>query len=173
MTLTYTRDYLDQTSVLEILDLQTKEYVRATSTFPFKSATREETIKEARANPALFESHDPFNIIELNGVAAEAKDSEWTTMKTRDRRSNLRRAASAQFLERLERLRSIVAKDPLRLFCAGLLRYVLYNEPCASSVTVTQEHGDCDFDALFHYACSDRQKGRLKDAIASGEPRAY
>lgn len=173
LTIEHRRDYLEQTSVHEIVDLQTKEFVRATVRLPFKSATREETIKEYRANPSLFEGTDAPVMIELNGVSAQAKETDWLGAKMREQRSTLRRAATAQFLERLERLRAVGGSDHLQIFCTELLRYVLYNEACSSSLQVVQVHGDCAFDASFRYACSDQQKARLKKAIESGKSPGF
>jgi hypothetical protein len=168
------RDYLNQTSVLEVRDTQTKEYVRATVSLPFKSRSRTATAQEARENPDVLKDFDPATTLELNGASAVAKDSEWPRAASRDKRSTLRRAASAQFIERLERLRPIAGGagqfDPL---CARLLRYILYNEPCALSVTAEDAFGDCDFDAAFGYPCTERQKDRLKTTVAAGVPAPY
>jgi hypothetical protein len=173
MTLSDTSDYLAQTNVLEITDLETKDVARVTVRFPYKSATMKETIAEARAHPDL-ESIDLPTTIEVNGVSAHAKESEWLSERhARAARSSLRRAGSAAFLERLERLRPIAADRELMLFCIHLLRHVLYDAPCEEELQAQEAFGDCSFDASFGHPCSERQKQRIEKAVAAGEPSLY
>lgn len=161
---TQTRDYLKQISEYEIVDLQTKERLVAIVQWPYKSATRKETIEEMRAMPAV----DPTITLETGGVSVMAKESEWETPIGRERRSSLRRAATSQFLERLERLRPIIgASGKLTSFCAALLKFVLYHEACTGPVRFEPAQPDCDFDAAFRYKCSDAQKAKVQEAAKS------
>jgi hypothetical protein len=162
--LTETRDYLRQTDSYEILDLQTKERIAAIVQWPYKSATRNETIEEMRAAPAV----DPPITLESGGVSVSARESEWETPNGRERRSSLRRAATSQFLERLERMRPIIgASGMLTSFCAALLKFVLYHEACNGPIRFEPAPPDCDFDAAFRYKCSDAQKARVRQAAES------
>lgn len=173
MTLVETRDYLRQTKVLEITDLETKDVARVTVQFPFKATTLQETIVEGRAWLAT-ESIDLPMTLEVNGVSFAAKESEWKSERhTRNARSSLRRAGSPVFLERLERLRPIVAGGELILVCHELLRYVLYNVPCREELQPERAFGDCSFDAAFGHPCSERQKKRVRESADAGEPSAY
>jgi hypothetical protein len=170
LLLSSTRDYLNQTTEVEIVDVATKELVRAAVTHPWESATRAETLAEIRRDPAVGAAWDAPIGIELNGVLVQAKASEWMARGMRDRRSSLRRAAGSPFLDRLERLRAFSgATSPLRLFCDHLLRYLLLNEACTSAVAQAYADPDCRFDAAFRYTCSDQQRQWIARRLAEGE----
>ncbi|HEX9986234.1 MAG TPA: hypothetical protein VGF69_23440 [Thermoanaerobaculia bacterium] len=173
LLLTHVYDLAEQTVVYEVLDLETKEVVRATTHYPYKSATLRDTLDEARkAAPIPNEQLDVT--LELNGVLSTAKQSEWASGAARDARSSLRRAASSRFLERLERLRPISgSRGELTLFCFSLLQLVLYEKECADSGGPLQPAApDCSFDAEFPYPCSDQQKQKIATAKAAGKELA-
>lgn len=165
LLLTQLRDYLKQTGSYEIMDLQTKERVTATVQYPYKSVTRKETIEEMRNLDVS--TLTPQITIELSGVSAPVVESEWEGAQGRERRSALRRGATAQFLERMERLRPLLgSRGSLSSFCAALLKFVLYHEACNGPVAFVAAAPDCDFDRAFRYSCSDKQKARVKAAAA-------
>ncbi|HEX7151639.1 MAG TPA: hypothetical protein VF618_09145 [Thermoanaerobaculia bacterium] len=167
LMLTDRRDFLKQTSEHEVLDLATKEIVRATVQFPYKSATMRETLDEARKNP-IDDSRLEITL-ELNGVFATAKEAEWVSGTQRDALSSLRRAASGQFMERIERLRPVLGRGELALFCVSLFRFVLYQQACGGvSAPFEPAAPDCAFDAEFDFPCSDQQKQKIATAKAAG-----
>jgi hypothetical protein len=163
------RDYLNQTREVEVADVELKEKAIATIQFPFKSATRVDTIDEMRA--AKKAGTLPQNLpvtIDINGVSVAASETEWTSDRSRDNRSKVRRAASSAFLDRLERLRPILGSHgELSNVCRFLLALVLNHEPCRGPVKFDVAQPDCEFDSSFRYGCSDAQKRRIAKARQS------
>lgn len=167
----HTMDYFKHEAVLEVTDDQTKEWIRASVPLPYKSISRREVVAELKANPALRQQSVDAITISSNGVDATASESDWLSYKTREARSKIRQAASAHFLERLERLRLVVTPDsPLHHLCASVLRYVLYNERCGTPVVRTAAAPpSCDFDASFKFPCSQKQKEKIAKATKENQ----
>jgi hypothetical protein len=166
----YVMSFFDQEKTVEITDLDTKEFAIARNPLPFKSLTRKGAADERKANPALRELKISRMTFGINGVEFTASEDEWRSPAARDKVSAIRRAASAAFLEKLERLRVIFAGDtPIAPFCYSVLRYVFYNEACSRpGVEAKPVPPDCAFDSSFHYNCSDRQKERIAAALQTG-----
>lgn len=175
LVITDRRDYLNQTREVEAVDLALKEKAVATVSFPYKSATRTETLDEMRA--AKKEGTLPADLpvtIDINGVSVTSFEREWTSDKARDRRSSVRRAASNMFMERLERLRPIVGSaGEMGNVCRFLLALVLNHEACRGPVKFTPAAPDCAFDSSFRYACNDTQKRKIAEAKESGKVLAH
>lgn len=167
----HTMDYFKHEASMEVTDVQTKEWFRASIPLPYKSISRREVVAELKANPALRQQSVDSITISCNGVEATASEADWLSYKTRELRSNVRRAASALFLERLERLRVVVTPDsPLHHLCTSVLRYVLYNERCATPVVrTTTAPPNCDFDGSFKFSCSQKQKEKIARALKDNQ----
>jgi len=164
-------NYMDHEASVEITDLDTHETASATSPLPYVSITRSGALDEIHKNPALRSWRVPSITLSVNGVAQTASETEWLSNVTRDRRSSVRKAASPQFLEKLERMRVVGASDsPLFHACGSVLTYLLYNERCrAQDVHTAVAFPDCAFDASFKFSCSEQSKQRIAKAKESGE----
>ncbi|HEX9983503.1 MAG TPA: hypothetical protein VGF69_09575 [Thermoanaerobaculia bacterium] len=172
LLLTDRRDFLKQTSEHEVLDLSTKELLRSVVQYPYKSATLRETLEELRNGP----KHDDSTFMltmELNGVSATAKLGAWSSGTERDALSSLRRSATAQFIERVERLRPLIGRGELAMFCVSLFEFFLYQQSCGGASAPFQPAvPDCDFDAEFDFPCSDQQKQKISAAKIDGKDLA-
>jgi hypothetical protein len=163
-------DFLTQESVKEITDLATKEYARATAYMPYKASTRTETIAEMKRLKGASADADWSTVLDVNGVTAEGVDGGCASPAWRDQRSALRRAATPQFLERLERMRPLLSRAAtLTMFCYGLLRFVLYEEACDSRVRTAELQPDCTYDASFGFPCTEKQKQKIAQAAAQNK----
>lgn len=165
-------DYFNHEQLIEVTDLDTKETAKTSRALPYRAITRAGAADEVRKNPELRRQLVVATTLNVNGVEFSASEAEWrTTLAVRDKRSALRRAASPQFLERLERLRVVSAGDsPVGDLCFGLLRGLLYNETCKTEdVEVHAAKPDCTFDASFKFDCSKESKERVARAKAAGE----
>ena len=170
LVVTDRRDFLNQTREVEVVDTDSKEKVISIIQFPYKSATRIDTLEEMRAErkAGIPLKNLPITI-EMNGVSVTAGNDEWTSDKARDHRSKIRRAASNTFMERLERLRPILgARGELGTVCRFLIALILNHEACRGPVTFEPAKPDCQFDASFRYGCSEAQKRRVA-AAKSGD----
>lgn len=167
----HTINFFDHVATLEITDLDTKETAEASSPLGYKSITRAGAIDEIRKDPALRRARIPEITLTVNGVQETASEDEWSSSVIRDKRSALRKAASPQFLERLERLRSVGTSDsPVFQVCGGVLKYLLYNETCKSPDVHTKIAApDCAFDSSFRFECSKKSKDRIAAAREKGE----
>lgn len=168
LRLRVTTDYLNQLKIREIADLETKEYARTTARMPYKTASRDETIAEmrrARATGKLVPWPVEFT---LNAVTVEGAYEDDPSEAWRDDRSMLRGAASSAFLDRLERLRPLVASQPLSSMCMAMLRWFVYEESCSTDSIVRPLKPDCAYDAEFGFPCSEQQKQRIRTAADEG-----
>jgi hypothetical protein len=165
LVLTLTNHRVHGETVAEITDLATNEFVRAV--VPIVRQERA-TVSAAPADPGAAAPTNPAPIlVELNGATARLDRNDSRSSEWRESRSTLRRAATSDFLERLERLRAItVPGHELADFCGSLLRYILYNEACAATIMIAPLQPDCAYDAAFRYPCSDKQKLLIKRAAA-------
>jgi len=161
----------NQTREVEVVDTDSKEKVISIIQFPYKSATRLDTLEEMRAERKAGISLENLPItIEMNGVSVTAGNDEWTSDKARDHRSKIRRAASNTFMERLERLRPILgARGELGTVCRFLIALILNHEACRGPVTFEPAKPDCQFDASFRYGCSEAQKRKVAAAKSGGK----
>jgi len=169
-------DYLNHESRMEVTDLQTKETLTSSSPLPYKSITRDGAVDEAKKNPSLSRSEVTSITLNVNGVEYTASESEWRSLTgAREKRSALRQAASAQFLERLERLRAVaVANSPLGLLGSKVLRYILYGQSCdAAPLSPVPSTPDCTFDGSFGFACSKAQRDKVERAAAAKQLLAH
>jgi len=164
-------NYMDHEVSVEITDLDTHEVAAAASPLPYVSITRSGALDEIHKNPTLRSWRVPSITLSVNGVSQVASENEWLSTVTRDKRSAVRRAASPQFLEKLERLRVVGSSDsPLFHACSNVLTYFLYNEQCkAQAVHAVIAAPDCAFDASFQFNCSEKSKQRIAKAKEAGE----
>jgi hypothetical protein len=141
---------------------------------PYKTTSRDTTIAEMRrARETGKQAPWPVEFT-LNGVTVEGTYEDDPTETWRDGRSRLRGAASSAFLERLERLRPLVAARPLSSMCMGMLRWFVYEESCSADSIVRPLKPDCAYDAEFGFPCSEQQKQRVRKAEDGGrELRRY
>jgi hypothetical protein len=163
-----TTDYLNQTKLREITDLDTKEFARTTAHMPYKTASRDTTVaamrrERATGKPAPWPVEFTLNGVTVEGLYESDPPEDW-----RDSRSMLRAAASSAFLERLERLRPLLGTKPLSSMCAGMFRWFVYEESCASDSIVRPLQPDCAYDAEFGFPCSEQQKQRVRAAEDEG-----
>lgn len=171
LRLRVTMDYLNQLKIREIVDLETKEYARTTARMPYKTASRDQTIAEMRRARAAGKL-GPWPVeFTLNAVTVQGTYEHAPTEAWRDDRSMLRGAASSAFLERLERLRPLVAlesSEPLSSMCMAMMRWFVYEESCATDSIVRPLKPDCAYDAEFGFPCSEQQKQRIRTAADEG-----
>ncbi len=167
----YSMNFFDHEVVVEVTDLDTRETASASSPVPYKSITRSGALDEIHKNPVLRNWRVPSITVNVNGVKETASEGEWLSKSIRDKRSALRKAASPQFLERLERLRSVGTPDsPLFPVCSNILLYLLYNETCKTPDVHTENaQPDCAFDSSFRFDCSQKSKDRIAKAKENGE----
>jgi|GEM_PF-6240848 len=168
----YVINYLDHEVAVTVTDLDTKEVATSRNPLPFKSITRDGVVAEARKDPAIRTLRIDAVTIGINGVEQTAGENDWLSPRTRDQRSTVRKAASPQFLERLERLRPLAAAEsPVQQVFSHLLRYLLSGTACTAQTGLQTESAepDCEFDASFHFPCSQKAKDRITAAKKKGE----
>lgn len=165
LVLTETVDLRRDEITREVRDLGTNEYVR--STVPRSGdVVRKDAVVEHRVHPG---DESARLRVEVNGVGILSTRKEALSPEWRETRSKLRRSAGPAFLERLERMRGIPTSAAILAgFCEHLLRFVLYNETCTSTLVVARARPDCDFDAQFRHPCSAAQKKAIKGMAKSG-----
>jgi hypothetical protein len=89
-----------------------RTFIQATSTSPFASKTRQETMEESRRNPAL--STLPAMIkLETNGGRWDSIETDWEDAEAmRSFRHQLRRSVDFFLLEAMERMRGTPIATP-------------------------------------------------------------
>jgi hypothetical protein len=168
--LTHIRSYLKQETEYELRDVRRKTWVKTIYAYPFKSRTRDETIAEAKASPRL----DIPLTVETPAAARTAKESEWKEVdNARQWTGEIRESLDPVFVEAIERMRGglFVGEAIMENFCHIVVRYVLHANDCsnAGNMDLRPAQPDCLFDASMGFACSEKQKQRVSDAVDSGK----
>lgn len=165
--LTHTRSYFKQETEYEFRDVKRKTWVRTTYAYPYKSRTRDETIAEAKASPKL----DIQLTVETPAAARTAKESDWQHAENaRQWTGEIRESLDPAFVEAMEKMRGglLIGEPILENFCHIVVRYVLHANDCSntSHMELRPAQADCLFDASLGFACSEKQKQRVSEAIA-------
>jgi len=164
----WTRSFVNQTTVLVFTDKDGKSFVRLTFKWAYTSKTRDETLSEAHRHPELQDA-PVIAILETNGGKWEAVETEWQgTSRLHELRTEVRRSMDFTLLEGLERMRSMALGaqdiDPIAKMVTTYIVHGAEGEVMVSLVDTTVAP-DCDFDKSFGVPCSDRQLERIKKAV--------
>lgn len=167
--------YEEQRAVKRISDVAGKVYIQAAYGVPIAGKTRQEILAQARQSPAL--KFIPAVVtIETNGGKWEGLENDWDELsRLRALRHQIRQSLAPYLLEAIERMRgTLFTSIDAQVFRDLVAHFVTYNAAdqaaAVSAVTIRETAADCEFDAAFGFACSERQKARIKAAISKGKP---
>lgn len=166
---THTRSYFKQETEYELRDVKRKTWVKTTYAYPYKSRTRDETAAEAKLGARI----DTPLTVETPSASRTAPESAWNqTENARQWTGEIRDSLDPAFVEAIEKMRGglLVGEPILENFCHIVVHYVLHANDCSNSsnMELRPAQADCSFDASMGFACSEKQKQRVTDAVAEG-----
>jgi hypothetical protein len=164
-------DFEAQETTYRVEETEGNAFLSMSFPLGFAARTLQETLKQGRENPLLYETIDPPTTFATNSYRRTALESQWRdAANLRMWRSEIRLSMAATLLEQLERLRDgAIAAPPLDGYAEIVLKPIFYGSIDAESLTEETAPADCRFDAEMDHPCSDAQRQRVKEAEKAGQ----
>jgi hypothetical protein len=164
-------DFEAKEIIYRLEETEGNAFVMLSSPMSFAAKTLQDTLKQTRENPMIFETLDPPLTIATNSYRRTALESQWADeANMRSWRTEIRSSMAGTLLEQLERLRGgATAAMPVVGYYELVLKYLFYGSTNAPPLTDETTPADCRFDAEMDHPCSDAQLQRVKEAEKTGE----
>jgi hypothetical protein len=166
--------FAEKRSVYRISDVKERTFIESeVAGSPLTSTTISELLREARANPQLFETAPGRVTLRTNGGEWEDFETNPVDREARRRlRHRIRPTIDFFLLEAIERMRGTLFLTTQAAFYFDVIgQYVLYDSVSSEQTVVeaVRQPPDCGFDESFGFACTDEQLKKIRDAAAEGK----